>query len=105
MPYNGAVSTGESLYPLCPGCKGYGMPADRKGKRQTGCRQSDGRIVPMKGSREGVAPRNPAMQSYIKKETLTIRRDRNHNGNEIGENIAVIKGKSRDGVQLNRAPH
>jgi len=34
------------------------------------------------------------LRNYIKEETLAIHRDRGTNGNEIGENITIIKGKS-----------
>ena len=50
------------------------------------------------GKPRGTVPHSPAMQSNIKEETLSIRRDWRNNGNEIGENIAVIKRKSRHGL-------
>ena len=55
------------------------------------------------GSRERTVPRSSGLRNYIKEETLAIHRDRESNGNEIGENITIIKGKSRYGVYFNRA--
>ena len=36
-------------------------------------------------------PRSSGLRNYIKEETLAIHRDRGTNGNEIGENITIIK--------------
>ena len=60
--------------------------------------------MPPEGSRKGTFPRSPSMQSNIKEETLIIHRDGILNGNEIGENIPTVAGKSRHGVYINRAP-
>ena len=46
------------------------------------------------GSRERTVPHSSGLRNYIKEETLAIHRDRGTNGNEIGENITIIKGKS-----------
>lgn len=53
------------------------------------------------GKRKGTVPRRPSMQSNIKEETLIIHRDGILNGNEIGENIPTVEGKSRHGVCIN----
>ncbi|GMN95837.1 hypothetical protein JCM35486_15820 [Blautia wexlerae] len=37
--------------------------------------------------------RSSGLRNYIKEETLAIHRDRGTNGNEIGENITIIKRK------------
>lgn len=47
MPHNDIMSTGESLHISVPGVSGAVCPTTDEGG-QTGCRQSDGRIVPMK---------------------------------------------------------
>ncbi len=36
-------------------------------------------------------PRSSGLRNYIKEETLAIHRGRGTNGNEIGENITIIK--------------
>ena len=38
------------------------------------------------------------------KETLSILRDRDNNGNKIGENITIIQRKSRYGLYIHRTP-
>ena len=74
-------------------------------------RQSDSRIVPQKvgnatgGKSRGIVPHNPAMQSNIKEETLSVPRDRRNNGNEIGENITIIERKSQNGIHIYRSLH
>ena len=50
------------------------------------------------GSRERAVPHSSGLRNYIKEETLAIHRDRGTNGNEIGENITIIKRKSRHGI-------
>ena len=47
-------------------------------------------------------PHSPGLRNYIKEETLAIHRDRNTNGNEIGENITIIQRKSRYGLHIHR---
>ena len=47
------------------------------------------------GSRERTVPRSSGLKKYIKEETSAIHRDRGTNGNKIGENITIIKRKSR----------
>ena len=54
------------------------------------------------GSRERTVPHSSGLRNYIKEETLAIHRDRGTNGNEIGENITIIKGKSRYGIYVFR---
>lgn len=66
------------------------------GGEQKGQGQSDGRIVPMKmgnaigGKPRGTVPRSPAMQGHIAKDTLSMRRNGDYNGNETGKNITDI---------------
>ena len=84
-------------------CVGERYANQRKEVQQTGHRQSDSLIVPKvgkppEGSGERGVPRTPAMQNYIKKETLSVHRDRRNSGNEIGENIAVVKRKPGHGI-------
>ena len=57
------------------------------------------------GSRERTVPRSSDLRNYIKEETLAIHRDRRTNGNEIGENITIIKRKSKHGFHISRASH
>ncbi|MCI5510454.1 MAG: hypothetical protein MR436_08480 [Eubacterium sp.] len=57
------------------------------------------------GSREGTVPRSSGLRNYIKEETLAIPRDRRTNGNEIGENITIIKRESRHGLYVSGASH
>ena len=45
-------------------------------------------------------PRSSGLRNYIKEETLAIHRDRGTNGNEIGENITIIKRKPRHGLYI-----
>lgn len=45
---------------------------------------------------------HPAMQNYIKEETLSILRDRRNNGNKIGENITTVKRKPGYGIYVHR---
>ena len=52
------------------------------------------------GSRERAVPHGSGLRNYIKEETLAIHRDRGTNGNEIGENITIIKRKSRHGIHI-----
>ena len=77
-----------------------------KGVTQTRYWQSDGPIIPRKmgnairGKRKRDAPHIPAMQNYIEEETLSIPRDRRTNGNEIGENITIVKRTSGHGIYI-----
>ena len=61
--------------------------------------------MPQEGSGEKGVPRTFAIQNNIKEETLSIHRDGENNGNEIGENITTVKGKSKHGVHVCRTPH
>ena len=55
------------------------------------------------GKAREAAPHSPAMRSNISEETLAIHRDGRNNGNETGENIAIITRKSGHGVHVHRA--
>ena len=55
------------------------------------------------GSRERAVPHGSGLRNYIKEETLAIHRDRGTNGNEIGENITIIKRKPRHGLYITGA--
>lgn len=59
--------------------------------------------MPPEGSGERGEPRTSAMQNYIEKETLSIPRDRRNNGNEIVENIAIIKREPGHGIYVHWA--
>ena len=50
-------------------------------------------------------PRSSGLRNYIKEETLAIHRDRGTNGNEIGENITIIKRKPRYGLYITGASY
>ena len=52
------------------------------------------------GSRDRTVPRSSGLRNYIKEETLAIHRDRGTNGNEIGENITIIKRESGHGLYV-----
>ena len=73
------------------------------------CRQSDGRIVPEKAGNaaRGKPKGDCSSQSFHAKQYQ--RGNINHtqgwstNGNEIGENIPTIAGKTRHGIYINRA--
>ncbi|MFQ9891325.1 MAG: hypothetical protein ACLRWM_15890 [Streptococcus sp.] len=74
------------------------MPDNQKkdGKGNAGSRRpsstKDGRNkINTGGSRERAVPHSSGLRNYIKEETLAIHRDRGTNGNEIGENITIIK--------------
>ena len=55
------------------------------------------------GKPRGDIPQVPAVQGNIEEETLAIRRGGISNGNEIGENIAVIKRTPGHGIYIHRA--
>ena len=57
------------------------------------------------GSRDRTVPRSFGLRNYIKEETLAIHRDRGTNGNEIGENITIIKRESRHGLYVTGTSH
>ena len=106
MLYREYISTGENLHFLSEVCKqevcltikrrmakemqvvgGPSSTDDGRNKINTGGK-----------SRERAVPHSFGLRNYIKEETLAIHRDRGTNGNEIGENITIIKRKSRHGI-------
>lgn len=96
MPHNDITSTEGEPVNLRPGVFGTVCPTTDEGGQKE-CRQSDGRMVPMKvGNATGGKPREDCTsQSCHAKQyqrgNISHTQRWEDNGNEIGENITVIK--------------
>ena len=86
-----------------------GKPYNHKGGKQTGCGQSDSRIVPVKAVKAaGGKPRGGKSSSHCcarqyRRGNIGHTQRWKCNGNEIGENIAVIKREPGHGLYIHRA--
>ncbi len=105
MLHKSNASTWESQH--LPAEKTAGMPYNRKGEKQIGRGQSDSTRESGESRRReaerGQFLKVPAVQGNIEKETLAIHRGGIGNGNEIEENIAIIKREPGHGIYIHRA--
>ena len=92
------ISTGENLHFLHEVCKQkVCLTTKRKMTKEmqvvggpNSTSESMNKINAGGKSRERAVPHGSGLRNYIKEETLAIHRDRDTNGNEIGENITII---------------